>query len=94
MSDYSTSRRASKGPFVFTARDKKAAFDLGSDAVEVLEMDEDMATQLLKEYLLDKNPCQETSRIQHHLLEQLTYLPTLLSYKQWAYIEKNGITLS
>ncbi|KAI9763277.1 MAG: hypothetical protein M1839_006524, partial [Geoglossum umbratile] len=85
--------QSSRGSIVFTTRSKKIAVKLAKqNIVEVSQMDEETATQLLSKSLL--NP----TLIQHRgdtlqLLDQLTFLP-LAIVQAAAYINENGITLS
>jgi tetratricopeptide (TPR) repeat protein len=82
--------RSGQGCIVFTSRDRKMAVKLAhQNIVEVLEMDEDVATQLLQKYLV--NPDLVNSRSDSKaLLEDLTYLP-LAIVQAAVYINENGI---
>jgi len=84
--------RSKQGSIIFTTRDRKAAVKLAhEDIVEVPEMDETVAAQLLQKCLIDQNLInsqQDTAE----LLAQLTYLP-LAIVQAAAYINENGITL-
>ena len=85
--------RSKQGCIVFTTRDRKAAVKLAhQNIVDVPEMDEEVAIQLLQNYLVNQdfvNNEQDTKA----LLTQLTYLP-LAIVQAAAYINENGIALS
>jgi tetratricopeptide (TPR) repeat protein len=85
--------RSNQGCIVFTSRDRKTAVKLAhQNIVEVPEMDEDIATQLLQKCLV--NPGLATSGSDTKaLLEELTYLP-LAIIQAAAYINENGITFA
>jgi tetratricopeptide (TPR) repeat protein len=85
--------RSDQGCIMFTSRDRKTAVNLAhQNIVEVPEMDEDVATQLLQKCLV--NPSLATSRSDTKvLLEELTYLP-LAIIQAAAYINENGITFA
>jgi tetratricopeptide (TPR) repeat protein len=82
------------GRIVFTSRDRKTAYDLvqRGHIVEVPELSEDVAIDLLQKYVprhdLGKHKDDAKS-----LLKQLTYLP-LAIVQAASYINKNGISLS
>lgn len=82
-----------KGCIIFTTRDRKTAVKLASrNLVEVPDMTEDMATQLLKQGLSNQdlaNNEQDTKA----LLEQLACLP-LAIVQAAAYINENNIATS
>ena len=85
--------RSSQGSIVFTTRSRKIAVDLAhQNIVEVSEMDEETATQMLAKSLSDpsllKNH-QDTAE----LVEQLTFLPLAIAQAA-AYINKNGIAFA
>ena len=85
--------RSSQGSIVFTTRSRKIAVDLAhQNIVEVSEMDEETATQMLAKSLADpsllKNH-QDTAE----LVEQLTFLPLAIAQAA-AYINKNGIAFA
>lgn len=82
--------RSKQGCIVFTTRDRKTAVKLAQqNVVEVPEMDEDGAIQLLQKCLIDldlvKNRPDAIA-----LLKELTYLP-LAIIQAAAYINENGI---
>jgi len=85
--------RSKQGCIVFTTRDRKTAIKLAhQNVVEVLEMDENVATQLLRKYLVNQdiaNSEQDTKE----LLTQLTHLP-LAIVQAAAYINENSIALT
>ncbi|KAH8796360.1 hypothetical protein BGZ57DRAFT_998111 [Hyaloscypha finlandica] len=85
--------RSDRGCIVFTSRDRRTAVKLAhQNIVEVPEMDEDVATQLLQKCLV--NPGLATSGSDTKaLLEELTYLP-LAIIQAAAYINENGITFA
>jgi tetratricopeptide (TPR) repeat protein len=82
------------GRIIFTSRDRKTAYDLvqRGHIVEVPELSEDVAIDLLQKYVprhdLGKHEDDAKS-----LLKQLTYLP-LAIVQAASYINKNGIPLS
>jgi GTPase SAR1 family protein len=83
--------RSNQGCIVFTTRDRKTAVKLAhQNVVEVPQMNEEVAKQLLQKYLvnldLTKNQLDTES-----LLAQLTYLP-LAIVQAAAYINENRIT--
>jgi tetratricopeptide (TPR) repeat protein len=85
--------RSTQGCIIFTTRDRKTATKLAlQNVIEVPEMDENMATELLRKCLVTKdlvNNEQDTKA----LLAQLTYLP-LAIIQATAYINENGIALT
>jgi hypothetical protein len=84
--------RNKQGCIVFTSRDKKTAFKLaGQNIIEVPEMDEDGALQLLQKSLF-KPSLLAHQRDAKMLLEELTYLP-LAIVQAAAYINENSIAL-
>jgi tetratricopeptide (TPR) repeat protein len=85
--------RSKQGCIVFTTRDRKTAVKLAQqDIVEVSEMDEEVATQLLKKHLLSQNLVSRENDVRA-LLTRLTYLP-LAIVQAAAYINENGILLT
>jgi hypothetical protein len=82
--------RSEQGCIVFTTRDRKTAVKLArQNVVEVPEMDEDVAIQLLQKSLV--NPDLVNNRPDTTaLLKELTYLP-LAIIQAAAYINENGI---
>ena len=82
--------QSEQGCIVFTTRDRKIAVKLAHQKiVEVPEMDEDVATQLLQKCLI--NPDLVNSELHTKaLLEKLTYLP-LAIIQAAAYINENRI---
>jgi len=83
---------SSKGSIVFTTRDRKAAVKLArSNVIEIPEMDEDTATEVLRKALIDPTILHDpqTTRI---LLTQLTSLP-LAIVQAATYINKTGISV-
>ena len=85
--------RSSQGCLMFTTRSRKIAVKLTQgNVIEVSEMDEEEATQLLGKSLINQNLVgsgQDTV----NLLKQLTFLPLAITQAA-AYINENGITLS
>jgi tetratricopeptide (TPR) repeat protein len=85
--------RSIQGCIVFTTRDRKAAVKLAhQNIVEVLQMNESAATQLLQRCLVNQDLI-KNERDTKALLEQLTCLP-LAIVQAAAYINANGITLA
>ena len=85
--------RSEQGYIMFTSRDRKAAVKLAhQNIVEVPEMDEDVATQLLQKCLINPGLVNSGSDTKA-LLEELTYLP-LAIVQAAAYINENGITFA
>ncbi|KAM0251725.1 hypothetical protein ACHAQJ_008046 [Trichoderma viride] len=84
--------RSSRGSIIFTTRDKKAAVKLaGRNIVEMSEMDEADAKQLLQKYLIDQDLIDSQGDVTT-LLARLTNLP-LAIVQAAAYINGNGIGL-
>src|SRR5580700_3829163 len=84
--------RSKQGCIVFTSRDRKTAVKLAhQNIVEVPEMDEDVATQLLQKCLINPDLLSKSDTIA--LLKELTYLP-LAIVQAAAYINKNGTALA
>jgi tetratricopeptide (TPR) repeat protein len=85
--------RSEKGCIVFTTRDRKAAVKLAQqNIVEVSEMNESVARQLLQKYLVNQDLIkneQDTTT----LLKHLTCLP-LAIVQAAAYINENGIAIA
>jgi tetratricopeptide (TPR) repeat protein len=85
--------RSEQGCIVFTTRDRKTAVKLAhQNIVELSEMGEDVAMQMLQKCLIDPdlvNNRPDTTA----LLKELTYLP-LAIVQAAAYINENGITLA
>jgi hypothetical protein len=84
--------RSTQGSIIFTTRDRKTAVKLaGQNIIEVREMNETVATELLQKCLVNKdlvNNRLDTTT----LLEQLTCLP-LAIVQAAAYINENRIAL-
>jgi hypothetical protein len=85
--------RSKQRCIVFTTRDMKTAVKLAAqNVIKVVAMDETIATQLLKKYLIYPELV-DNEQDTKALLTQLTYL--LLAMVQAAtYINENGITLA
>jgi hypothetical protein len=84
--------KSKQGCIVFTSRDKKTAVKLaGRNIIEVPEMDEDGAIQLLQKSLIDLSLLGDQQDAKT-LLKELTYLP-LAIIQAAAYINKNSLTL-
>jgi len=85
--------KSRQGFILFTTRSRKVAVKLAQqNMIEVAEMDEDVATQMLSNSLIDQkllNNHQDTIK----LLEQLTFLPLAIAQAA-AYINANGMTLA
>jgi tetratricopeptide (TPR) repeat protein len=81
-----------QGSIIFTTRDRKTASNLArQNVVEIPEMDEEAATQLLQKCLI--NPDLVNNRHDTAvLLAELTYLPLAIAQAA-AFINENGITL-
>jgi hypothetical protein len=85
--------RSKQGCIVFTTRDRKTAIKLAhQNVVEVPEMNEKVATQLLRKYLVNQDLVNIEQDVKA-LLTQLTYLP-LAIVQAAAYINENGIELA
>jgi Cdc6-like AAA superfamily ATPase len=85
--------RSNQGCIVFTSRDRKTAVKLAyQNIVEVPEMDEDIATQLLQKCLVNPGLATNGSDTKV-LLKELTYLP-LAIIQAVAYINENEITFA
>jgi tetratricopeptide (TPR) repeat protein len=87
--------RSKLGCIIFTTRNRKTAYELvqrKQNIIEVPEMTENVAIQLLQKHLPDHDLIkhEEDAKV---LLEQLTYLP-LAIVQAAAYINKNGIELA
>ena len=84
--------KSKQGCVVSTMRDKKATVKLaGWDIVEVLELDDDGAIQLLQESLIHPSLLGD-QRDARALLRQFTNLP-LATVQGAAFINENSITL-
>ena len=85
--------KSKQGCIIFTTRDRKTAVKLAhQNVVEVPEMNEKVATQLLRKYLVN----QDLVNIEQDakaLLTQLTYLP-LAIVQAAAYINENSLKLA
>jgi tetratricopeptide (TPR) repeat protein len=82
--------RCEQGCIVFTTRDRKTAVKLAhQNIVDVPEMDEDVAIQLLQKCLVNPNLVDNRPDTTA-LLKELTYLP-LAIVQAAAYINENGI---
>jgi GTPase SAR1 family protein len=85
--------KSKQGCIIFTTRDRKAAVKLAQqNIVEVSEMDEEVATQLLQKCLVNPDVVNK-GRDTASLLFQLAYLP-LAIIQAAAYINENGIALA
>ncbi|KAH6665619.1 P-loop containing nucleoside triphosphate hydrolase protein [Halenospora varia] len=85
--------RSEQGCIVFTSRDRKTAVKLAhQNIVDVPEMDEEIATQLLQKCLINSDLLNSGSDTKA-LLEELTYLP-LAIVQAAAYINANEITFT
>ena len=85
--------RSKQGCIIFTTRDRKTAIKLAQqNVIEVPEMNEEAATQLLKTCLVSPDLVENQQEVTA-LLTELTYLP-LAIVQAAAYINENGITLA
>jgi tetratricopeptide (TPR) repeat protein len=85
--------KSQQGYVVCTTRNRKVAVKIArSNVIEVAEMDEEMAMQLLTKSLINQELLNSHQDAQK-LLEQLTFLP-LAIVQAAAYINENGIALS
>lgn len=85
--------RSSQGRVVFTTRSRKVAVRLAQqNVIKVLEMDEEVAMQVLSKSLIDQGLLQNHEDI-IKLLQKLTFLP-LAIVQAAAYINENGTTLA
>jgi len=84
--------RSNQGCIIFTTRDRKTAVKLAHQSiVEVPEMNEEVAKELLQKYLVNLD-LTKTQPDTEALLARLTYLP-LAIVQAAAYINENRITL-
>ncbi|OCK75506.1 putative kinesin light chain, partial [Lepidopterella palustris CBS 459.81] len=85
--------RSNKGSLVFTTRDRKSALRMAPacDIIEIHQMDETVATDLLKELLLYPNIADDR-KIRVELLDRLAYLP-LAIVQAAAYINANDLSV-
>jgi tetratricopeptide (TPR) repeat protein len=81
-----------QGYIIFTTRDKKIAAKLARNIVDVPEMSQEMAAQLLQSALANSNVIKSEQDIKT-LIAELTYLP-LAIVQAAAYITENGIQLA
>ena len=85
--------RSKQGCIIFTTRDRKTAVKLArQNVVEVPEMDEKVATQLLQKRLVNPDLVKSQPDTKD-LLKELTYLP-LAIVQAAAYINENGIVFA
>ena len=85
--------RSNQGCIIFTTRDRKTAVKLAhQNVVEVPEISEEVAKQLLRKYLVNPELTENYSDTKS-LLAQLTYLP-LAIVQAAAYINENDITIA
>ncbi|KIM98305.1 hypothetical protein OIDMADRAFT_202122, partial [Oidiodendron maius Zn] len=84
--------RSSRGCIIFTTRNREVAVELAhQNVVEVTEMSEETATDLLQNYLVNKDLANNRKDTKALLL-QLTCFPLAIAQAA-AYINENGITL-
>jgi tetratricopeptide (TPR) repeat protein len=84
--------RSSKGSVVFTTRNRKAAVKMAqNNVIEVFEMGEDVATQLLKKSMV-RPEIQNNHSAASALLNQLTCLP-LAIVQAAAYMNENDLSI-
>jgi tetratricopeptide (TPR) repeat protein len=85
--------RSTQGCIIFTTRDRKTAVKLAhQNIIEVPEMDEDMAIQLLEKRLVNPDLVKNQPDTKA-LLKELTYLP-LAIVQAAAYINENRIEIA
>ena len=85
--------RSKHGCILFTSRDRKTAVKLAQrNVVQLTEMGEEMAIQLLQKCLIDPGLLNDTLETKT-LLQELTYLP-LAIVQAAAYINANGIAFA
>ncbi|KAH9204602.1 P-loop containing nucleoside triphosphate hydrolase protein [Leptodontidium sp. 2 PMI_412] len=85
--------KSKHGCVLFTSRDKKTAVKLTQqNVVQLTEMGEDIAMQLLQKCLIDPGLVDDSSETKT-LLQELTYLP-LAIVQAAAYINENGIAFA
>ena len=85
--------RSSKGSIIITTRSRKVAVKMASkDVIEVPEMDEDTATEIFSNALIDSGVL-KNHQTTVKLLTQLTFLP-LAIVQAAAYINENGVSIS
>lgn len=85
--------RSSQGRVVFTTRSRKVAVRLAQqNVIKVLEMDEEVAMQVLGKSLIDQGLLQNHEDV-IKLLQKLTFLP-LAIVQAAAYINETGTTLA
>ncbi|PVH69398.1 HET-domain-containing protein [Cadophora sp. DSE1049] len=81
------------GCVLFTSRDRKTAVKLAQqNVIQLTEMGEDIATQLLQKCLIDPGLVNDKSDTKT-LLQEVTYLP-LAIVQAAAYINENGIAIA
>jgi hypothetical protein len=81
------------GSIVFTTRYREIAIAVaGSEAVEVPEMEGDVARALLHKSLINKQLLENSNEVSS-LLEDLTYLPLAITQAS-AYINRNRIPIA
>lgn len=91
--DYLPRSKQGCGCIVFTTRDKKTALKLAhQNVVEVPEMDENVASQLLQKYLINEDLVKNKEDVKA-LLIKLAFLPLAL-VQAAAFINENGIALT
>jgi tetratricopeptide (TPR) repeat protein len=84
--------KSKQGCVLFTTRDKKAAVKLaGRDTIQVSELDEESAVQLLQKSLVESTESGDGVDAKR-LVKELTYLP-LAIVQAAAYINENTITI-
>ena len=85
--------RNKQGCIVFTTRDRKTAVKLAhQNVVDVPEMDENVASRLLRKYLIDEDLVKNKEDV-NALLTKLAFLPLAL-VQAAAFINENGIELA
>ena len=81
------------GFLLFTSRNRQLATKLvGPDVINICQMDDKMATELLRASLIDKNLVND-HQITTQLLHQLSYLPLAITQAA-SYINKTEISIA
>jgi tetratricopeptide (TPR) repeat protein len=83
-----------QGSIIFTTRDRKVAVKLAQqNVVELLELDEVAAAELLKKLLARPDIFKDHQQDASALICELTYLPLAIAQTA-AYINENGVTIA
>lgn len=85
--------QSKKGSIIFTTRNRQVAVKLAQwNVVNVPELDETGAAQMLRACLINPEPMNTEGRIRPALLQKLTYLPLAIAQAA-AYVNETGISL-